>query len=519
MEEKQLSLFDYDSNEAIEALWEPRDIWLNFSESMVPRFREDGRVEYKSVRRVHYSNLSEYYSMFSNTNSGGVLIFGVANNGTVEGCGNLSQNEINRIEGIHVQFCPLAAPEYKRVAVKNEQDFIIVCYIPCTGQLVENHKGEAFIRYGESKHRMTDEEKQDFRSTRHQRTYETELASMTWPDDFDPAAISAICDGFRSREGKEDWSDEEVLVDRLLMRKTRSGYEPTNALVLLASFSPRLAVPGARVKVQRFKGDQQGEGETFSPIRDTYIEGNLISILGKARSIIDPLNYDVTWLDKNGKFQTTQEYPFNAWYEALVNALVHRSYSYSGSEVAIRFFTDRLEIESPGAFMPPVNATNVFNQRASRNANICEALRYVGFTRMSREGTRRMRESMKQWNLPDPKFTQETVNGVTVKVVLKNDILSRERTSEIGVAKYCGVDEWKTLQEHEISIVAYAYKNGTIQVNEAANLTGRTWNTSKKDLRRLTDRGLLKFNEGRFPRDPKANYEIIEDRIPDAART
>ena len=162
---------------------------------------------------------------------------------------------------------------------------------------------------------------------------------------------------------------------------------------------------------------------------------------------------------------------------------------------------------------------NVFNQRASRNANVCEALRYVGFTRMSREGTRRMRESMKQWNLPDPKFTQETVNGVTVKVVLKNDILSRERTSEIGVAKYCGVDEWKTLQEHEISIVAYAYKNGTIQVNEAANLTGRTWNTSKKDLRRLTDRGLLKFNEGRFPRDPKANYEIIEDRIPDAART
>lgn len=91
-----------------------------------------------------------------------------------------------------------------------------------------------------------------------------------------------------------------------------------------------------------------------------------------------------------------------------------------------------------------------------------------------------MLSSMREWNLSAPVFSQETLNGVSVKVVLKNDILSRERTSNISVAQYCGPDVWKTLQDHEISIVAFAFKNGIVHVNEAANLTGRTWNTSKE---------------------------------------
>lgn len=129
--------------------------------------------------------------------------------------------------------------------------------------------------------------------------------------------------------------------------------------------------------MQRFRGTVEGSGESYKPIRDTYIEGNIVTILQAARAVIDPLNYDVTWLDKHGKFQTTQEYPFFAWYEALVNGLVHRSYSFSGSEVFIRFFEDRLEIESPGGFVPPVNEQNVLGLRAYRNANICDALRFV----------------------------------------------------------------------------------------------------------------------------------------------
>lgn len=182
----------------------------------------------------------------------------------------------------------------------------------------------------------------------------------------------------------------------------------------------------------------------------------------------------------------------------------------SGSEIFVKFFPDRLEIESPGGFVPPVNERNIYNARATRKYHLMDAIRHLGYVQMAREGTRRMRESMKDWGLPEPVFTQEAVQGVVVKVILRNDHLSRKRATDRDVALRFGVETWKTLQEHEIKIAAYAFRNGSIQVSEAARLSGRTWQTSKKDLDRLTKRGILTFEQGRFQRDPKAIYKIAK---------
>ena len=207
---------------------------------------------------------------------------------------------------------------------------------------------------------------------------------------------------------------------------------------------------------------------------------------------------------------TTPEYPQWAWFEALVNACVHRSYNSSGSEITVKFFADRLEIESPGGFVPPVNETNIYSQRASRNPFLMDGLRFLGYVRMTREGTRRMRQSMIDWNLPEPAFSQEAIHGVAVRVTLRNDHSARKRSTDKDVAAYCGVEQWQSLGDHEIAIVGYAFRNKQIHVAEAARITGRTWNTSKKDLDRLVTRGLLAFEGPKFTRDPKAHYVIVE---------
>jgi hypothetical protein len=61
---------------------------------------------------------------------------------------------------------------------------------------------------------------------------------------------------------------------------------------------------------------------------------------------------------------------------------------------------------------------------------------------------------------------------------------------------FISAETWKTLEDHEIKIAAYALRNGAIQVSEAARLTGRTWHTSKKDLDRLVRRDILTFVPG-----------------------
>jgi len=492
------------------ALWTPRDIWVRLNQRLMTYFGEDRRIDYKRAARIDFEDLATYYSAFSNTPDGGIVVFGADSKGVPLGCSGLQGSVLNKIERFHLISCPQARPEFKRfaVVVDNKQDFCIAIYIPYIGRLVETNKGEAWIRYGDSRHKMSEEEKRDFRATRQELSFELEQAPYSYPGDFDLTIIQDFCDAFRQRENRLEWTNEEVLEDRSLGKRDGDKFLPFNNLVLLSAKNPRRAIPGCRVRVQRFQTETEGAGEYYNPVKDKFVEGNIVQIIIEASKVIDETIFDVTWLNKEGKFVTTKEYPKWAWFESLVNACVHRSYSFSGTEITVKFFPERLEIESPGGFVPPVNEKTIYSTRATRNGHLMDALRYLGYVQMAREGTRRIRDSMNAWELPAPMFKQEALHGVIVRVTLRNDHETRKRATDRDVAHFFGVETWKSLQEHEIKIVAYAFRNKVIQVSEATRLTGKTWQTSKKDLDRLTRRGLLEFCPGDYQRDPKAHYRI-----------
>lgn len=511
---KQLELELSDELAPIEnpPIWTPRDIWVRLNQRVLEYFKEDRRVERKGWRNIDLDDLATYYSTFSNTPDGGLIVYGIDDDGIIGGCSTLSTGQLNSIETCHLQRCPRAKPEFKRFAVivDGNQNFCVSIYIPYVGVLVETNKGEAWIRYGDSRHKMSEEEKRDFRATRQELSFEMTEAFYEFPKDFDLRIVQDFCDTYRAREGRKDWTNEEVLKDRHLLIDDHGKLKPLNSLVLMASNDPGRTIPGCRVRVRRFGTATEGTGEGYSPLRDRTAEGNLVKVIQEASEIISGLIYDVTWLNADGKFVTTPEYPRWAWFESMVNACVHRSYSFSGSEITVTLFPERMEIESPGGFVPPVNEKTIYETRAARNHHLMDALRYLGYVQMAREGTRRIRESMKEFELPAPIFKQEAVHGVVVRVTLMNDHETRKRATDRDVAMHFGVELWKTLQDYEIRIAAYAFRNGTIQVSEAQRLTGRTWATSKKDLDKLTSKGVLIFEPGKFSRDPKATYRIAK---------
>lgn len=494
-------------------LWTPRDIWVRFTQRMISFFVEDRRIEYKSSIRIQFDDFAAYLSCFSNTPDGGVICFGVADDGKALGCARLDPKILNEIGKCHLQKCPAARPEFKRlpVVVDGEEDFLVLVYVPYLGKLAETNKSEAWIRYGDTKHKMSDEEKRDFRATRSEVSFELERAPYNYPADFNRTTIQDFCDEFRKREQRPSWSNDEILIDRHLLEKEGDKHLPLNTLVLLAAKDPARTIPGCRVRVQRFEGEREGTGETYRPIRDRFCEGSVVEVIQKAALAIEEALHTVTWLNGDGKFVTTPEYPKWAWFEALVNACVHRSYSFSGTDTTIKIFSNRMEIESPGGFVPPVNERTIYDLRASRNHHFMDAMRYLGYVQMAREGTRRIRQSMAEYNLPEPEFRQEALHGVVVRVILQNDHEVRRRSSDRDVAMHFGVEQWKLLQDHEIKIAAYAYRNQTIQVSEAQRLTGRTWATSKKDLERLCRKGVLVFVQGDYSRDPKAHYRLAKE--------
>jgi len=101
---------------------------------------------------------------------------------------------------------------------------------------------------------MSAEERDDFKATGHERSWEQrKSANYRWPSDFDHNFIDELCFNFHIREGK-DWTNEEVLIDRHLIAQSSDGLQATNALVLIAAKDPRSSNLGARVRVLRFEG-------------------------------------------------------------------------------------------------------------------------------------------------------------------------------------------------------------------------------------------------------------------------
>jgi ATP-dependent DNA helicase RecG len=496
------------------SLWTPLELWKRLDQELMGQFAEDRRLDFKRADKVDFDDLAKYYSAFSNTPEGGVVVLGATSKGLATGCLALPASQLNRVEDFHLQRCPMARPEFRRipVSVNGRTDFCVAIYVPYQNRLVETNKADGWARYGDSIHKMSDDEKRDFRSTRGELAFELDCVhSYKFPDDFDEDIVSDFVDEFRRRHSKEDWSDADVLVDRHLATRMDGKLVPHVNLVLLAAKSPRRLVPACRVRVQRFQSEKEGSGNTYQPVKDVWVEGNIVTMIREGRRVIRDMIYNVTWLNRDGVFVTTPEYPEHAWLEALVNACVHRSYSYSGTEVTVKFFPDRLEIESPGGFVPPVNEKTIYAARAARNNHLMDALRYLGYVQMAREGTRRIRESMVQWNLPAPSFAQEAVHGVIVRVVLQNDSETRKRsTTSQAVAEYYGPEVWKALQEYELKILSHVFDNRKIQVSEAQRLTGRQWSTCKKDLTKLVERGFLKYMPGKYERDPKAVYVLDE---------
>lgn len=149
-------------------LWTPRDIWVKINHRLLRYFAEGKRIDYKSGRKVDFEDLAIFYSMFSNSLDGGVLVYGADSAGIPHGCSKMLERSLNNIEKLHLTMCPQAKPEFKRfpVIVDNQTDFCIAIYLPYVGKLIETNKEEAWIRYGDSRHKMSGEEKRDFRSTR-----------------------------------------------------------------------------------------------------------------------------------------------------------------------------------------------------------------------------------------------------------------------------------------------------------------------------------------------------------------
>lgn len=357
---------------SIPAIWTIEDIFEKANESLLRLLEEDSRYERKSARAGARA-LADNLSMWSNSGpNGGLIAVGIEKEGAMTGCAQLSQEQLNEIDCMGRTYCPDAKFKTRRVQVlndKGEEDFIILVRVDyCAGKVVVTNSGKSFIRVSDQKHILTDDEVRELRNQKGEIALELELATINYPNDFDQDLIQVFIKAVRrKKELSFDHEAERILVQAKLGKLEAGLFRPNNACVLLFASDPGYLFPGCKIRFLRYEGEGEQTGVNYNVVKDVALEGPLPKLIVEAEKVISSQLREFSALGKDGRFYAINEYPKEAWYEAVVNACVHRSYQLRNMNIFVKMFDDRLVVESPGLFPPMVNPENIYSMHHPRN--------------------------------------------------------------------------------------------------------------------------------------------------------
>ena len=335
----------------------PDDLYAGLSSENLLLLLEDRRTERKQAR-YSTKSLAEYFSMWANTApDGGLILLGIDNSGILSGCKCLSQAELNERELTGRQLYPDARFESKRVAIlnaKGQEDFVLAFRVRYReDKVVCDVAGNCFTRIGDEKHKLSAEEIRELQNDKGQIDLEQEPSLLSYPSDFDQQLIERYCDGVRrSRQLTQEHTREQILSRQRLGKMKNGLFHPNIACELVFAIDPGSNFPGCKVRFLRYEGEQEKTGSEYNVVKNIAIEGAIPTLITETASVLRGQLREFSRFGREGKFSSVPEYPEEAWYEAVVNACVHRSYGLRNMNVFVKMFDDRLVVESPGAFLP-----------------------------------------------------------------------------------------------------------------------------------------------------------------------
>lgn len=122
-------------------------------------------------------------------------------------------------------------------------------------------------------------------------------------------------------------------------------------------------------------------------------------------------------IHKQGTFVTDEEYSKFVRQELIVNAVTHRAYSITGTDIQIKMFDDHMVVEGPGKLPGLVRADNIRFTHFSRNPKIAEFLKNYKFVKEFGEGVNRMCNELESVGLKDPVYY---TNAFMLQAVIYN---------------------------------------------------------------------------------------------------
>ena len=236
------------------------------------------------------------------------------------------------------------------------------------------------------------------------------------PDELDMEAVEAFEANFletKSPQSRHNTEDILYRIGALIKDKLNGDYVFTNAGYLFFALNPRKRFEGAFVRILRYDALHEDCENCADTTFDQAFEGSVPNLIRNLRLFLKDSTF----------FQTLDESECSliAVNEALVNAIIHREYAVA-TPITCTAYTDKLVVKNPGDMLQEVLAEfsleNVLLKSRFRNPRIVEWMRLIKdehggpLVNAFGEGTRIMRQEMKNLGLPAPHY--ETVRDTTV---------------------------------------------------------------------------------------------------------
>lgn len=410
---------------------------IDLANATMKQKAEGQTLEVKAAHVDCPKRLYDTLSSFSNQDTGGIILFGFNEQTNFDPVGVYDLQDLQKKV---TEQCNQMEPPVRAVFTTAEIDGVPICAAEIPGlDLSERpcyYKGAgrvdgAYVRVGDADLKMTDYELYSFEAFRkhlHDDERPIERASLGMLD------MDALKDYVRKKRIERPkfarLNDEQAYE---MLQLTKDGV-PTLAAIMNFGLYPQGYLPQLAITAIVVPGTQIGDvaDDDARFIDNKRIEGTLTDMLEEAMAFCVRNMKTRTIIDLNtGKHVNKTEYPRGAIREVILNALIHRDYSHhtEGTPIQINFFTDRLEIHSPGSLYGRMTVEQLgiarLDQRNPALAVMAETLlgaenRYSGIPTIRRE--------MAEYGLPEPVF-QNRRNEFVV-ILYNRAVASVEETKQ-----------------------------------------------------------------------------------------
>lgn len=387
---------------------------------------EGQTTEVKAAHGGCPEKLYDTISAFSNQNRGGTFVFGLDEK---SGFSKVGVYDAQDLQKKVMEYCEQMTPVVRPVfTVYDEEGMVFVaaeippadiaerpCYKTAKGRLQGS-----YIRVGDADKPMTEYEIYSYEAFRKKYRDDIRAVEDVSFRSLDTAKVDAyLALKHRERPNLAVLPDEQQYE---LTGVMRNGKITITALLLFGlypqAFYPQLSIIATSVPGKEM-GALDSNGNRF--LDSKRIEGTLPDMLDGAIAFVRTNMRTATKIDpKTGERTDVPQYPILAVREAVLNALVHRDYSFhtEGMPIQLVMYSDRMEITNPGGLYGRLTVDQLGQaQPDTRNPVLVTAMETLGKTENRYSGIPTIRHAMKERSLPAPLFID--AHG-TFKVILYN---------------------------------------------------------------------------------------------------